>query len=398
MIFVFLSSSIGYFIGLLYFIDDVDETLAQTWFTNIGTNIENLLRSLGPQMTVEFINQHLDRWKTEKVRFAVAGRTATGKSTFINTFRDVKEGQDGFADVGFGDETKEISEYEHPLNKNIIYCDLPGLSLKFNKCKFLKMVNLSSYNYIFIFFESVLTEEDEWLTVQIQEKGIPFCLVRSKVDKDVESYKGRQIGEKGVLLKIREKIKDSIAENQAFAKAKLFIISSEKPHIGEMSNLQDHMKDNLPSNLFSAVILSLPNFAEAVIEKKLLELKKRISYASIATAFLTTFTRPFMDNPINMVLIKREVRLYVKVFGLDQKYGERIEGLQNDFPNVTVDDLVEEKLRPRLYMHSRMLIDSLTADRRETREFVVEFLSVMLSELKQDAITVYMHFLKKDRR
>jgi hypothetical protein len=49
----------------------------------------------------------------------------------------------------------------------------------------------------------------------------------------------------------REKIKDFMAENKAFAKAELFIISSEKPHIGEMSNLQDHMKDNLPSNLFS---------------------------------------------------------------------------------------------------------------------------------------------------
>jgi hypothetical protein len=62
------------------------------------------------------------------------------------------------------------------------------------------------------------------------------------------------------------------------------------------------MKDNLPSNLFSAVIFSLPNLAEAVIEKKLLELKKRIAYASIGKTILTTFTRPFMDNPINMVL------------------------------------------------------------------------------------------------
>jgi len=59
--------------------------------------------------------------------------------------------------------------------------------MKFNKRKFLKMVNLSSYNYIFIFFEPILTEDDEWVTIQIQEKGIPFCLVRPKVDKDVES-------------------------------------------------------------------------------------------------------------------------------------------------------------------------------------------------------------------
>ena len=396
-IFVFLSSAIGYFIGLLYFIDDVDTTFAQICqrFENSDTVLGDLLTSFGPQMTAEFIKQHLNRWETEKVRFAVAGRSATGKSTFINTFRGIKEGQEGFADVGFGDETEKISEYKHPLNENIIFCDLPGLSMKFNKRKFLKMVNLSSYNYIFIFFEPVLTEDDEWVTVQIQEKGIPFCLVRSKVDKDVESTEGRQIGEKGVLLKIREKIKDSMAENTAFAKVELFIISSEKPHIGEMSNLKDHMKEKLSSNLFSAVMLSLPILTGDVMEKKLQELKKRIPYVSFCTAILTAFTRPFMNNPINMVLIKLEVWLYVKVFGLDKKSGERIEGLQYNFSDVTVDDLVEEKIRGRFSMYSPMQSFSLTAARNGARIFVDELLSEIVSELKQDAITVYLHFFKQ---
>ena len=187
-----------YFIGLLFFIDDVDNTLGHNcqWTDNIRTELVDILTRFGPQKMEVYIKQHLNRWETEKVRFAVAGRSATGKSTFINTFRGIKEGQDGFADVGFGDETEKISEYRHPLNENIVFCDLPGLSMKFTKRKFLEMVNLSEYHYILIFFESVLTEDDEWLTVQIQEKGIPFCLVRSKIDQDVECYKGKQIGEK----------------------------------------------------------------------------------------------------------------------------------------------------------------------------------------------------------
>ena len=97
--------------------------------------------------------------------------------------------------------------------------------MKFTKHKFLEIVNLSSYNYIFFFFESVLTEDDEWLTVQIQKKGIPFCLVRSKIDNKVMSDKGRQIGEGGILLQIRQYMKDSIATNTVFAKAELFLIS-----------------------------------------------------------------------------------------------------------------------------------------------------------------------------
>jgi hypothetical protein len=47
-----------------------------------------------------------------------------------------------------------------------------------------------------------------------------------------------------------------------------------------------------------------------------------------------------------------EVWLYVKVFGLDKKSGERIEGLQYNFSDVTVDDLVEEKIRGRFSTHS----------------------------------------------
>jgi hypothetical protein len=86
--------TIGYFIGLLNFIDDVDTTFAQICqrFENSDDVLGDLLTSCGPQMTAEFIKQHLNRWETEKVRFAVAGRSATGKSTFINTFRGIKKG------------------------------------------------------------------------------------------------------------------------------------------------------------------------------------------------------------------------------------------------------------------------------------------------------------------
>ena len=271
--------------------------------------------------------------------------------------------------------------------------------MKFTKQKFLEMVNLSEYSYILIFFESVLTDGDEWLTVQIQEKGIPFCLIRSKVDKDVESYKGRQIGEKGVLLKIREKIKDSMSTNTAFAKAELFLISSEKPHIGEMSNLQDHMKEKLPSNQFSAVMFSLPILTERVIEKKILELEHRMPYVSIGASIITALPLPLIDISIIIALIKREIWHYVKVFGLDQKYNENIEGLKNNYSVGSIDDFVDSVFT-RNYINengeSVPTIDSLV--KYNTRVFVNVFLSYVLFKLKQDAITVFMHFLNTGSR
>jgi hypothetical protein len=38
------------------------------------------------------------------------------------------------------------------------------------------------------------------------KKGIPFCLVRSKVDNEVNSNKGRKVGERDNLLQIRQEL------------------------------------------------------------------------------------------------------------------------------------------------------------------------------------------------
>ena len=394
-----LSFSFVYFIGLLYFIDDVDETFAQICDRFETIDLWKRLARSGPEMTADYIKQHLNRWKNEKIRFAVLGRSAAGKSTFINIFRGVKEGQEGFADVGFGNTGEKITEYKHPVNENIIFCDVPGLSMKFNKSKFQKMVKLSSYNYIFLFFESVLTVDDEWLMVQIQKKRIPFCLVRSKVDNEVNSDKGRKFGEKGTLLKIRQTIKDSLSDKKAFAKAELFLISSEKPYIGEMSRLQDHIKEKLPSNQYSAVMLCLPILTEAVVEKKLIELKKRIPYVSVGAAVISCL-HPIITNSLNIDLITSEVRHYVEVFGLDQRHNENIEGLQYDFQVVSVDDFVPRKIIANgalvPVIMGKQAIIKLVA--RETKTFVDGFLFNILSELRKDAITVHMHYLKKTTR
>ena len=411
-----LSFSFVHFIGLLYFIDDVDETLAQICDRFETIDLWKKLARSGPEMTADYIKQHLNRWKTEKIRFAVLGRSAAGKSTFINIFRGVKEGQEGSADVGFGNTGEKITEYKHPANENIIFCDVPGLSMKFDKSKFQKMVKLSSYNYIFLFFDSVLSVDDEWLMVQIQKKRIPFCLVRSKVDNDVKSDKGITFGEKDTLLKIRQRIKDSLSDKKAFAKVELFLISSEKPGIGEMSKLQDHIKEKLPSNQYSAVMLCLPILTGAVVEKKLIELKKRIPYVSVGAAVISCAS-PIITNSLTIDLITSEVKHYVKVFGLDQRHNENIEGLQYDFSVVSVDEFALRKIIAngalvpatmsgqdsiKLVLNSVPVTmrkqDSIKLVARETKTFVDGFLFKILSELRKDAITVHLHYLKKATR
>jgi hypothetical protein len=52
-----------------------------------------------------------------------------------------------------------------------------------------------------------------------------------------------------------DRLQSELDDETAFATAKLFLISSEKPYIGEMSKLYDHIKKNLPSNHYSAIML-----------------------------------------------------------------------------------------------------------------------------------------------
>ena len=101
----FLSFSIGYFIGLLYFIDDVDNTLGHNcqWTDNIRTELFDILTRLGPQKMEVNIKQHLNRWKTEKVRFAVAGEVPLGNLLLLTNLevskRDLETKQRKFQNI-----------------------------------------------------------------------------------------------------------------------------------------------------------------------------------------------------------------------------------------------------------------------------------------------------------
>ena len=163
------------------------------------------------------------------------------------------------------------------------------------------------------------------------------------------------------------------------------------------------MKEMLPSSQYSAVMLSLPILTQAVAETKLLELKKRVSFVSIGADVISCLCACRADS-LHTYLITNEVRHYVEVFGLDQIHNENIEGLQNDFSVVSVEDFVRRKIREngdlvppniRLNTSSTFICDVVKVG-CETRKSVDILLSNILSELRQDAITIYVHLLKKD--
>jgi ribosome biogenesis GTPase A len=102
-----------------------------------AVNDFNILRQLaengGPVAVSEYIDESINRWKNGQVKFAITGRSATGKYTFINTIRNLKPGDDDFAKAGSGNTTIRPTLYMHPKNDLITLYDLPGYST--TKCK-----------------------------------------------------------------------------------------------------------------------------------------------------------------------------------------------------------------------------------------------------------------------
>jgi GTPase Era involved in 16S rRNA processing len=170
-----------------------DEKGTDNWSGQNSVNI-NILRGLaengGPIAVPEYIDKSINRWKKEQVMFAIAGRSATGKSTFISTIRYLKPGNDGFAKAGSGDTTITPTLYMHPKNHQITFYDLPGYSTtKFKKENYISEMQISDYDFVFIFFDNVLGEDEVWLVRELRKLGKPFSLVRSKIDIDINNAK-----------------------------------------------------------------------------------------------------------------------------------------------------------------------------------------------------------------
>ena len=90
--------------------------------------LRQLAENEGPIEVSAYIDKSLNRWRKEKVKVAITGRSATGKSKFINTIINLKPGDDGFPMAGSRDTTFKPKLYIHPKDDQIAFYDLLGYS------------------------------------------------------------------------------------------------------------------------------------------------------------------------------------------------------------------------------------------------------------------------------
>ncbi|XP_052096571.1 T-cell-specific guanine nucleotide triphosphate-binding protein 2-like [Mytilus californianus] len=218
----------------------------------------------GPSAVSKYRQEHSSRWKKEEAAFAITGRSATGKSTFINKMHDVKPGDIGFAKSGSGNTTKKPTAYKNPQNQRIVFYDLPGVgTMEFQKATYAEEIKLKLYDYFFIFFDKVISEDDYFLVCKLVELKKSFCLVRSKIDDDLRNAKDDGKREEEVIPAIRQQIKEQMSCDEQLKKSDaIFLISSKRKDIGDWTKLLGHIEYCLVSPKFKTFMYSLPRLLE----------------------------------------------------------------------------------------------------------------------------------------
>ncbi|XP_063438350.1 interferon-inducible GTPase 1-like [Mytilus trossulus] len=196
--------------------------------------LRRLAEQKGPVAMSKYLQENIQKWKEEKVKFAVTGRSATGKSTFINKIRNVKPRDPGYAKSGSGNTTKEPTPYQNPQNQLIVFYDLPGIgTLQFPKETYVSKMELCKYDYFFIFFDKVVNEDENFLICELLKLEKSYCLIRSKIDDDIRNAEDDGRTEEEVIPAIRQQINDQILcyshLNHCDA---IFLISSKRKDIG----------------------------------------------------------------------------------------------------------------------------------------------------------------------
>uniref|UniRef100_A0A8C8RHY0 IRG-type G domain-containing protein n=1 Tax=Pelusios castaneus TaxID=367368 RepID=A0A8C8RHY0_9SAUR len=243
------------------------------------------------------------------LNIAVTGESGSGKSSFVNAIRGLRDTDEGSAETGVIEMTIEPTAYPHPKYPNVKIWDLPGIGTPtFQPDTYLEQVQFSQYDFFIIIASEHFKYNHVTLALEIQRLGKKFYFVRCKP---------LLYSETAILALIRENCVKNL-ETAGFPSPQVFLIAN--PEFGKYDSpkLQDTLIDELPRQKRLTFLRSLPNISKEALEKKKKVLQGQIWLKSIASAAIAAVPIPGLSTACDVAILVASLKGYCKDFGLDE--------------------------------------------------------------------------------
>ncbi|KAH3771317.1 uncharacterized protein LOC127843665 [Dreissena polymorpha] len=113
-------------------------------------DFKEAVRKGGVANLSDFITDDLNKWRECQINIAVTGESGTGKSSFINAIRGLRQGDACYAQTGTSETTIAIKQYQHPEHHNLVFWDLPGVGTpQFPNESYLSVIDVKNTTFLF---------------------------------------------------------------------------------------------------------------------------------------------------------------------------------------------------------------------------------------------------------
>ncbi|XP_029973304.1 interferon-inducible GTPase 5-like [Salarias fasciatus] len=266
------------------------------------------------------INEYLEKQKNTPLNIAITGESGSGKSTFINAFRDVNDSDEDAAPTGVVETTTEVKAYPHPNLPNVTLWDLPGVGTpNFPADEYLEKVGFERFDFFIIISAARFKENDVKLALEIKRMGKKFYFLRSKVDFDLANERRKKKFDRQKTLKAIKENCIKVLRDQGIEDPQVFLVSSVKLHLFDFLLLQQTLERELPAHKRNAFVSALPNISEEIIKKKKDAYQAKIKYHALLCSGVAAVPIPGVSTVVDIALVVTVVKEYVNGFRLDEK-------------------------------------------------------------------------------